>query len=171
MLVYLGVVKHLNVVVAIPLVTAVGKERIDGVVTGLGDHFSLRWFEASLLPGTVVNRGRDHVPPAIPINQVSPLSRGRGSEGEHDRTEGGKLVVELTSLGHAVRLKSQLKAAETHPKAHRVHVNMILLGCCLTAAIVPNCREILDEGAWCVGVLEDGDVYGNLLTTPFPYVL
>ena len=24
-------------------------------------------------------------------------------------------------------LKSQLKAAETHPKAHRVHVNMILL--------------------------------------------
>ena len=35
------VLTNLNVVVAIPLVTAVGKERIDGVVTGLGDHFSL----------------------------------------------------------------------------------------------------------------------------------
>ena len=35
------VLTNLNVVVAIPFVTAVGKERIDGVVTGLGDHFCL----------------------------------------------------------------------------------------------------------------------------------
>ena len=35
------VLTNLNVVVAIPLVTAVGKERVDGIVTGLGDHFSL----------------------------------------------------------------------------------------------------------------------------------
>ena len=35
------VITNLNVVVAIPLVTAVGKERVDGIVTGLGDHFSL----------------------------------------------------------------------------------------------------------------------------------
>ena len=35
------VLTYLNVVVAIPLVTTVGKERVDGVVTGLGDHFSL----------------------------------------------------------------------------------------------------------------------------------
>ena len=35
------VLTNLNVVVAIPLVTAVGKERIDGVVAGLGDYFSL----------------------------------------------------------------------------------------------------------------------------------
>ena len=35
------VLTNLNAVVAIPLVTTVGKERIDGVVTGLRDHFSL----------------------------------------------------------------------------------------------------------------------------------
>ena len=46
--------------------------------------------------------------PAIPIHKESPLSRGRSSESEHDRTKRGKLVVQLPSLGHAMRLNSMI---------------------------------------------------------------
>ena len=79
--------------------------------------------------------------PAVAVDKESSLRRRRCCEREHDRAQWGQLVVELSGLRHAVRLKHcwrdigifsvnlerQLEATESHAKAHRIHVHMVRL--------------------------------------------
>ena len=58
------------------------------------------------------------------------------SEGEHDGAQRGELVIQLHCLGDVTGLECQLEAAQTHPEAHGVQVDVILLGGLGTAPIV-----------------------------------
>ena len=121
-----------------------------------------RRLQPALKRRPVVDRRSNHVPTAVDVGQIPAVGRRGRGQGHKVRADDGQLVVQPAGLLNVARLERHLHAAAPHPKRHRVHVDVALLG--RSRDVVPFVRVP------CLFVHKHRDVDRHVAPSPLPDV-
>lgn len=134
-------------------------------------HALCSYLQATLLLCPVIDRLGNNVPSTIHIAQISTVDRCSSGQGQHDGSQWRHLVVDLASFLHINGLEGDLKAAASHAKGHRVHVDVIRKSCPLLnrilvlGIVVERGNSRINKRLGRVLVVEDGCVDCDLGST------